>query len=114
LDDDKNYLIKYQPKVEETEISALEGGTISTVLKNKVYTDGFGKAIQTLAIKQSPSQGDIVIPTGTVDLLGRPEKHICLLQRPPTNNGDFVSMATNASNWTDHFGSVEDDYAVFS
>jgi RHS repeat-associated protein len=111
VDDDKNYLIKYQPKVEETEISALEGGTISTVLKNKVYTDGFGKAIQTLAIKQSPSQGDIVIPTGTVDLLGRPEKTYLPFATSPTNNGDFVSMATNASNWTDHFGSVEDDYA---
>jgi RHS repeat-associated protein len=58
VDDTKNYIITYSPRVPETDISNISepeklGATVQ-------YFDGLGRPIQTTAWKQAPDKGDIV------------------------------------------------------
>ncbi len=75
------------------------------VIENITYFDGLGRAIQNIAIKQSPLQKDIVTYM-TYDAYGRMEKEY-LPYASTQNNGAYVSDALTGTNnyYTTHYAS---------
>ena len=68
---DENYVFKITPQKKVTSISQLTQN--KDALKNVVYYDGLGRAKQSIAIKQSSNEKDIVTHVG-YDAFGRADK----------------------------------------
>lgn len=98
----RNYVLTRTFQVETQTGNVLNN---KDVIENITYFDGLGRAMQSIAIKQSPLQKDIVTHM-TYDAYGRMEKEY-LPYASTQNNGAYVSDALTGTNtyYTTHYTS---------
>lgn len=98
----RNYVLTRTFQVETQTGNVLNN---KDVIENITYFDGLGRAMQNIAIKQSPLQKDIVTYM-TYDAYGRMEKEY-LPYASTQNNGAYVSDALTGTNnyYTTHYAS---------
>jgi len=111
LSSNMNYVYEttFKTPLTESETSNLNAIASKDIIESIQYFDGLGRAIQTIAIKGSPAQSDIIQPF-YYDQYGRETKKY-LPYSKSSNNGTYHPSAFDAANWTTVYGTTEDDYA---
>jgi len=85
---DKNYIVTYSPSQGVSDISGLNDSISCPVVQ---YFDGLGRPTQSIAVKQTPNNKDLVINT-EYDEMGRPSKS--WLPIVSSGEGSYVSPAS--------------------
>ncbi|NOU62317.1 DUF6443 domain-containing protein [Marinifilum caeruleilacunae] len=98
---DKNYVHTIVPQSNQ--------GVSGPIMESITYLDGLGRNDQSIQVGASPNGKDLIQPV-VYDAHGR-ESKAYLPFAGNSSNGAYYSNETQVSNWTQHFGSSQDDYA---
>ncbi|WP_321515396.1 DUF6443 domain-containing protein [Marinifilum fragile] len=98
---DKNYVQTIVPQSNQ--------GVSGPVMESITYVDGLGRTDQVIQVGASPNGNNLVQPV-VYDAFGREAKKY-LPFASNSSSREYYPNETEISNWTKHYGSIQDDYA---
>ena len=102
---EQNYIYTVTPTEAQTDIS-----NVKKALRDVTYFDGLGRLDQSIQIGATPNGFDIVQPV-YYDNLGREQKKYLPYASASSILGSYVTSEFQESNWQEHYGNTEKDYA---